>query len=64
MTSNNTILVLGATGPAGICFLRELLHRGHKSIAYARNLTKLPPELVQNASLEVRFDLICPHTTL
>jgi putative NADH-flavin reductase len=47
------VLVLGATGPAGVCLLRELLHRQHYSIAYVRNPSKVPADLAANPLLEV-----------
>lgn len=47
------ILVLGGTGPAGICLLRELLHRGHPTIAYTRNPAKIPDDLSSNPLLQV-----------
>ncbi|KIM94119.1 hypothetical protein OIDMADRAFT_136749 [Oidiodendron maius Zn] len=53
MNSEKGILVLGATGPAGICLLRELLHRGHHAIAYVRNPGKIPLELASSPKLEV-----------
>ncbi|KAI3579720.1 hypothetical protein IWW34DRAFT_735581 [Fusarium oxysporum f. sp. albedinis] len=46
-------LVLGATGPAGICVLRELLHRGHPTIAFVRSPSKVPRELASNPLLEI-----------
>ncbi|PSK33494.1 hypothetical protein B9Z65_7381 [Elsinoe australis] len=46
------ILVLGATGPAGICLLRELIHRQHYTIAYARNPSKIPEDLTSSPYLE------------
>jgi putative NADH-flavin reductase len=46
--------VLGATGPSGICLLRELLSRKQKTIAYVRNSSKIPADLSGNALLEVR----------
>jgi putative NADH-flavin reductase len=52
--AGDKILVLGATGPAGICLLRELLYREHATIAYVRNPSKIPSELVANPLLEVR----------
>ncbi|KAH7133645.1 hypothetical protein EDB81DRAFT_109173 [Dactylonectria macrodidyma] len=48
-----SILVLGGTGPAGICLLRELLHRGHPTIAYARSPAKIPEDLSSNPLLQV-----------
>ena len=33
--------------------LRELLHRKHATIVYARNPSKIPEELVSNSLLEV-----------
>ncbi|KAJ4367897.1 hypothetical protein N0V86_009737 [Didymella sp. IMI 355093] len=47
------ILVLGGTGPAGICVLRELLHRNHPIIAYARSPSKIPADLCSNPHLAV-----------
>ncbi|KAK9421387.1 putative NAD(P)-binding domain-containing protein [Seiridium unicorne] len=51
--ADGTILVLGGTGPAGICLLRELLYRHHPTIVYARNPSKIPRELASNPLLEV-----------
>ncbi|EMT68970.1 hypothetical protein ACKRZS_003834 [Fusarium odoratissimum] len=51
--SSLTVLVLGGTGPAGICLLRELLHRKHKVVAYARNPQKVPEDLVSDPLLEI-----------
>lgn len=48
-----TVLVLGGTGPAGICLLRELLHRKHKVVAYARTPSKVPEDLAADPLLEV-----------
>jgi len=48
------ILVLGGTGPAGICLLRELVHRNHPTIVYARNPSKIPQELLQSPMIKVR----------
>jgi putative NADH-flavin reductase len=47
------ILVLGATGPAGICLLRELLHRQHAVVAYARNVSKIPSSLTSHPLLSI-----------
>jgi len=47
------VLVLGGTGPAGICLLRELLHRKHQTIAFARTPSKIPADLIDNPDLEV-----------
>jgi putative NADH-flavin reductase len=47
------ILVFGATGPAGICLLRELLHRNLPAIAYCRSPSKLPADLTPDSLLEV-----------
>lgn len=49
----NKVLVLGATGPAGICLLRELLSRGVPALAFVRNPSKIPKDLADNALLEV-----------
>ncbi|KAH7261628.1 hypothetical protein BKA59DRAFT_550099 [Fusarium tricinctum] len=51
--SNSTVLVLGGTGPAGICLLRELLHRKHKVVVFARSPSKIPEDLASNTLLEV-----------
>ncbi|KAM0325451.1 hypothetical protein ACHAQA_007437 [Verticillium albo-atrum] len=47
------ILVFGGTGPAGICLLRELLHRNHEVIAFARTPSKIPDDLKTNPHLEI-----------
>ncbi|KAL3475233.1 hypothetical protein BJX99DRAFT_160582 [Aspergillus californicus] len=47
------ILVLGGTGPAGICLLRELVFRKHEIVVYARNPSKIPEDLASNGLLEV-----------
>ncbi|KAL6238530.1 hypothetical protein BDW75DRAFT_227957 [Aspergillus navahoensis] len=47
------ILVLGGTGPAGICLLRELVYRKHETIVYARNPSKIDDNLLSNESLEI-----------
>ncbi|KAJ4128771.1 hypothetical protein NW765_013162 [Fusarium oxysporum] len=51
--SGPAILVLGATGPSGICVLRELIHRGQPAIAFVRNPAKVPQDLSENPLLEV-----------
>ncbi|KAH7176096.1 hypothetical protein EDB81DRAFT_897139 [Dactylonectria macrodidyma] len=51
--AGSKVLVLGATGPAGICLLRELLYRKHATIAYARTPSKIPADLASNPLLEV-----------
>ncbi|KAM7212120.1 hypothetical protein V8F06_012483 [Rhypophila decipiens] len=53
------ILVFGATGPAGICLLRELLFREHPIVVFARNPSKIPGDLTKNPLLEtVKGELI------
>lgn len=52
--AGSKILVFGGTGPLGICLLRELLHRGHATIAYARSPSKIPEDLAGNPLLEVK----------
>jgi putative NADH-flavin reductase len=47
------ILVLGGTGPAGICLLRELVYRSHTTVVYARNPSKIPKDLQENPLIEV-----------
>jgi putative NADH-flavin reductase len=51
--STSKIFVLGGTGPAGICLLRELLHRNHNVVAYARNPSKIPADLTSNPHLSI-----------
>ena len=51
--AGDKILVLGGTGPAGICVLRELVHRKLPIIVYARSPSKIPPELASNGLVEV-----------
>ncbi|RYP24667.1 hypothetical protein DL765_000394 [Monosporascus sp. GIB2] len=51
--AGDKVLVFGATGPAGICLLRELLFRNHPTIAYVRNPSKIPTELSANPLLEI-----------
>jgi putative NADH-flavin reductase len=55
MAADAVFLVLGATGASGICLLRELLYREQKTVAYARNASKIPKELKANALLEARL---------
>lgn len=49
------VLVLGATGPAGICLLRELVHRMYATVVFARTPSKIPNDLATNPLIEVRF---------
>lgn len=51
--AGDKILVLGGTGPAGICLVRELVHRKLPMIVYARNPDKLPAELSKDPLIEV-----------
>ncbi|KFY36944.1 hypothetical protein V494_04926 [Pseudogymnoascus sp. VKM F-4513 (FW-928)] len=48
-----TVLVLGGTGPAGICLIRELLYRNHSVVAFARTPSKIPEDLASNPLLEI-----------
>lgn len=54
-----SVLVLGGTGPAGICLIRELLHRGISTTVYARNPSKLPKEIASSRLIDVRIH--CKH---
>jgi nucleoside-diphosphate-sugar epimerase len=47
------VLVLGGTGPAGICLLRELIHRNHEVVAFARNPQKIPEDVSSSPLIEV-----------
>ncbi|KAH6637323.1 hypothetical protein F5144DRAFT_629232 [Chaetomium tenue] len=51
--AGDAVLVLGATGPSGICVVRELLHRNHRTIAYVRSPEKIPDDLKSNPLLEI-----------
>ena len=51
--ANVKVLVLGGTGPAGICLLRELIHRKYKVVAFARSPSKIPEDLSSNPLIEV-----------
>ncbi|KAL4942107.1 hypothetical protein BDV06DRAFT_193126 [Aspergillus oleicola] len=51
--AGSKILVLGGTGPSGICLLRELVYRKHETIVYARNPSKIDEDLVANEYLEI-----------
>lgn len=53
LMAGQKILVLGGTGPAGICLLRELVYRKTPTIAFARNPSKLPADLSSNQYLQV-----------
>ncbi|KAF2963898.1 hypothetical protein GQX73_g9666 [Xylaria multiplex] len=46
-------LVLGGTGTAGICLLRELAFRKRPTVVYARNISKIPSDLASNEFLEI-----------
>lgn len=51
--AGDKILIFGATGPAGISLLRELVHRKIPALAYCRNPSKIPEDLTSNSLLEV-----------
>jgi nucleoside-diphosphate-sugar epimerase len=51
--AGSKFLVLGGTGPAGICLLRELVYRQHETIVYARNPSKIDDDLRSNEFLEI-----------
>ncbi|PCH09527.1 Hypothetical protein PENO1_000550 [Penicillium occitanis (nom. inval.)] len=51
--AGDKILVFGATGPAGITLLRELLHRKLPALAYCRSPSKIPDDLASDPLLEV-----------
>lgn len=52
--AGSKILVLGGTGPAGICLIRELAYRKHDTVVYARNPSKVPEDLASNPLVQVR----------
>ncbi|GAB1318290.1 Flavin reductase (NADPH) [Madurella fahalii] len=62
--TGDAVLVLGATGPSGICLLRELLHRKHRAIAYVRSPSKIPDDLKSNPLLEIVHSRIDHHPSL
>ncbi|KAL2866903.1 RNA polymerase II mediator complex subunit MED27 domain-containing protein [Aspergillus lucknowensis] len=47
------ILVIGGTGPAGICLLRELVFRKHETVVFARNPSRIPEDLISHELIEV-----------
>ncbi|KAG8668267.1 hypothetical protein FPOAC2_07558 [Fusarium poae] len=51
--AGDKILVFGATGPAGIVLLRELLHRKLPVLAYCRTPSKIPENIFDDPLLEV-----------
>ncbi|KAG7285768.1 hypothetical protein NEMBOFW57_008062 [Staphylotrichum longicolle] len=51
--AGSKILVLGGTGPAGLCLLRELVFRKHEVVVYARTPSKIPKDLASNPLLEI-----------
>jgi nucleoside-diphosphate-sugar epimerase len=51
--AGDKILVLGGTGEAGICLLRELIHRNHPTIVYARNPNKIPADVSASPLIEI-----------
>lgn len=51
--ANDKVLVLGGTGPAGICLLRELIYRKKDAVVYARNPQKIPADLAASPYLDV-----------
>jgi nucleoside-diphosphate-sugar epimerase len=52
--AGSKVLVLGGTGPAGICVVRELLHRKIGTMVFCRSPDKIPEDLANNTLLEVR----------
>ncbi|KAF5260064.1 hypothetical protein FOXYS1_9296 [Fusarium oxysporum] len=62
--AGDKILVFGATGPAGICLLRELLHRKLPTLAYCRNPTKVPEDVASNSLLEVAKGDMTQHDAI
>ncbi|KAK3997618.1 hypothetical protein QBC44DRAFT_69948 [Cladorrhinum sp. PSN332] len=53
--SQKPTLILGSTGPSGICLVRELLHRNHPLIVYIRpqSVSKIPEDLASNPLLTI-----------
>lgn len=47
------IFVLGGTGPLGIYFCKEALKRGHSLVIFARNPSKLPADVLDDANVKV-----------
>ncbi|EIW77326.1 NAD(P)-binding protein [Coniophora puteana RWD-64-598 SS2] len=47
------VLILGATGPSGVLFIREALAHSHAVTIYARSPHKLPEDLAINAHVTV-----------
>lgn len=61
--AGSKILVVGGTGPAGICLIRELVFRKHYIVVYARNTSKIPEELRSSTFVEVRYTLFKVFTS-
>ncbi|KAK0742556.1 hypothetical protein B0T21DRAFT_282605 [Apiosordaria backusii] len=55
--SGRPILVLGSTGPSGICLLRELLYRNKRVVAFVRpaSASKIPADLVSSNPNNLRI---------
>jgi len=51
--AGDKVLVLGGTGPAGICLLRELVHRKHPIVVYARTPSKIPQDVASDPLVEI-----------
>ncbi|KAL5689894.1 hypothetical protein EMGR_008315 [Emarellia grisea] len=63
-SKSNTILVLGATGPAGICLLRELISSSYHVVVYARNPAKIPNDIASQGLLTVTKGEMNDHESL
>ena len=50
------VLVLGGTGPAGLCLLRELILAGCEAVVYARDPAKIPDDIASNGYIKVRMN--------
>ncbi|RMZ72433.1 hypothetical protein GMOD_00007417 [Pyrenophora seminiperda CCB06] len=53
LTMHRHILVLGGTSPTGIDFCLAALRDGHELTLYARNPSKIPPEIADQANVVV-----------
>jgi len=47
------ILILGGTGPSGLCIIEEALARGHSLVIFARTPSKLPEEVSTHPDVSI-----------
>ncbi|KAK4227079.1 hypothetical protein QBC38DRAFT_365024 [Podospora fimiseda] len=59
-------LILGSTGPSGLCLVRELLNRSHPLILYIRpqSISKIPQDLASSPLLQIITGQLDDDTSL